>query len=151
MDNPYKDAEGKVDVSEYKRTDEVDTLPKKLELDAHGQQVLIGSKGWIRFLSVIGFIFFAILLAILITVISVGLSSAGRGLALGLVSTVITLISFKLANGLSKIASAINRMMLTRQPIDFEIVMVEQMKFWRLFGILNLIFGVVVVLLFLVG
>ena len=153
MNNPYKNTEGKVDITEYKRTDEVDVLPKKLELDAHGQQVLIASKGWIRFLSVIGFIFFAVLLlALLGTVIAFG--SAG-GLALGLVSlilmVVITIITFKLANGLSKVASAINHMMITRQPIDFEILMVEQMKFWGVFGILNLIFGVMLVLLIFVG
>ena len=145
MDNPYKDTERKVDVSEYKRIDEVEVLSKKLELDAHGQQVLIASKGWIRVLSVIGFIFFTILFAILGII---ALSGFKGGLVLILIA-VIALVSFKLANGLSKVASAINRMMITRQPIDFEIVMVEQMKFWGVFGILNLIFGVVVVLLFL--
>jgi len=117
-----------------------------LQLDTNGQIALNAAKGWVRFFSVMGFISFAfVILGMLGTLFTLG-KTGGFGLIITMVFVVMALVIFKLANSLSKYSSAITRVMLNHDPYDFERAMEEQMKFWRLFGILNLIWIVFIII-----
>lgn len=110
------------------------------------QSYLYASKGWVRFISVLGFIYFAIML--MATFAILGLSSQLGGLMFLVAPLMIlmTVVVFLLANGLSKYASAITRTEISRNPADLEAAIIHQMKFWKLAGILTLI-GLVMTIL----
>ena len=147
MNDLYKDAELKLDTPKYKRVDESGVSQSELVLDAQGQRALIASKGWIRFLSVIGFILFSLWLLPLFFLVIPIIAHGGVAGLIVIFMIFLTVIFFMLANGLSRVAFAINRIMVEHQPVDFEMAVIAQLKFWRLFGILNLVF----VFLFVLG
>ena len=120
--------------------------PNKLQLDTNGQISLIASKGWLRFLSVIGFISFALIILWLIGVMVSLQYSVGLGVMLMIILSILAIVVFKLAHRLSKYSSAIKRVMEFHDPADFESAMEEQMRFWRLFGILTIIWVLLAVL-----
>ncbi len=111
---------------------------------------LSASKGWVRFISVLMFISFAFFLLALIGMFAiysrVSSSSSGElGLfgtsgAIGIIIILLYgVIVFMLGLRLSKFSSAIGRLAISRNPLDLESAMVQQMKFWRLCGIIVLI------------
>lgn len=110
-----------------------------LTLNAHAQQALIYSKGWVRFLSVMGFISFAFIIIVFIGALFSISRSGGMGLIQLVIFGVLAFVVFMLASRLSKFASSITRMQLGGQPLDFEAAMNEQMKFWSLLGVLTII------------
>lgn len=141
MSDPYKKIEvGGTGIPGLNRVLKSDSNASEgLKLDTNGQQALIASKGWVRFISVMGFIVFGFaVLGIVSLIVSISYTG-GFGLIQVIIMSVMAVVLFKLANGLSKFSSAITRMMVSYDPIDFEIAMNEQMKFWKLFGILTLI------------
>lgn len=110
-----------------------------LEASSYAQSTLISSKGWVRFISVLGFIYFAIMVIGLFAMISVMGQMGGAGGLVVLLFLVMTVVVFMLALRLSKFSSSIGRMEISRNPADLENAMIEQMKFWRIAGILVLI------------
>ncbi len=117
-----------------------------LALNIHAQQALISCKGWVRFLSVMGFISFALVIiafiAGLVAHVEEGITS-GIGLIQMVVFAVMSVVLFILSFRLSKFAGSITRMQLVGQPVDFEAAMVEQMKFWALFGVLTIMWMII--------
>lgn len=121
-----------------------------LEASSIAQTALYGAKGWVRFISVLGFIYFAIMIIMLFVMMSVMSRMGGAGALVILLMLAFTSVTFMLALRLSKYSSSIGRMEVTRHPADLESAMVEQMKFWRIAGILVLIGLVFTVLMLLV-
>lgn len=102
------------------------------------QSSLYASKGWVRFISVLLFIYFAIMVVVLIGGI-LGMTDGGYSVILPFILLVMVVVLFILANRLSKYSSAISRAEISRDSLDLEAALVYQMKFWRLAGILTLI------------
>jgi len=118
----------------------------KLSANAAAQHYLFSSKGWVRFLSVLGFISFAFtLIGVLGTLAIIG-KIGGFGVVSFLMMAIASFITFLLSMRLSKFASSIGRMQLTQNPAELEIAMIEQMKFWKLLGILTLIWVILSVI-----
>ena len=132
MNNPYQTTETVI------QQQLPQSNPRDLQLDANDQIALIGSKGWVKFLSVMGFISFTLTIRILIVALSLS-STRGFGLVWIIIGAVIAVVIFKLSNRLLKYARAIQGVMECHDPIEFERAMEEQMKFWELFGILTII------------
>ncbi len=142
MNNPYQDSnsEGVFQAG-----------AQGLQANSNAQFSLFSSKGWVRFLSVLGFICFAfMLIGTISTLTMIGLLG-GIGVLSFLLMGVMTVVTFMLALRLSKFASAIGRMQITGQPIELETAMIEQMKFWRLSGILTLIWLVLALIGLITG
>lgn len=122
-----------------------------LEVNSNAQSWLYSAKGWVRFLSVLGFISFALML--IGTLIGLMIPGAGlvgpmggREIIFVLLFGAMTVITFMLSLRLTKFANAIGRLQITRQAVEFELAMIEQMKFWRLLGILIIIWLVLVLI-----
>jgi len=136
MDKPYQDLGERVAFH-----DDV----QGLRVNSNAQSWLYSAKGWVRFLSVLGFIGFALMLIWAITMMTAFgyLGNAGVfggvGVIMFILMSAMTIVTFMLSLRLSKYSSAIGRMQQTGQPMDFEVAMIQQMKFWRLAGILVLI------------
>lgn len=105
---------------------------------------LVASKGWVRFISVLHFVYFGILLiaGISMMVIMSTASAGGIGAVGFLLLVVMGLLIFLLGLGLSRYASAMSRLVHSNHPLDLEVAMVAQMKFWRLAGILSIIYTI---------
>lgn len=149
MNNPYQNISEPVssDVS-LNAQGEVN----QLTLNALAQQSLISAKGWVRFLSVIGFISFAMMLVaiigMLVTVNSFGGGSDLAGFFIGqlMVVAVMAIITFLFSLRLSRFASSIKRMMVGHQAIDFEAAMVAQNRIWTLAGVLMIVWLVLMLI-----
>ncbi len=103
------------------------------------QSHLYSSKGWVRFISVLMFIYFAFMILGLFGMFAL-VSQVGGVAILGvLLMLVMTVVLFMLANSLSKYSTAIGRTEISRNPGDLETAIMHQMKFWKLCGILTLI------------
>ena len=105
------------------------------------QAHLISIKGWLRFLSILGFVVGSIMFVVMIIYlysISVWASMMGGGLELlwFLLLLVMTVLIFNLSLRLLNYASAISRMSVNRGARDLEKAMIQQMKLWRVSGIL---------------
>ena len=116
---------------------------------------LRGTGGWVRFISILLFIFAALTLLGGIFTIGAGMyfsseqyEMMGGGpasaalIGVNLVSTAVYLF---LGIYLFRYASAIKRSITTNDSDDVELAMSHQRFFWRLFGILALIFVILVV------
>ena len=110
-----------------------------LQVTSHAQQRLYSSKGWVRFMSVLGFISFAGMVFGTIAATRMIGNIGGFGIFSVLLMLAMTIVIFMLSLRLAKFANAIGRMELTRDRYAFEAAMAEQMKFWRLMGILTMI------------
>jgi hypothetical protein len=122
-----------------------------LEASSVAQASLYSSKGWVRFVSVLGFICFAIMIIMIFAMMSfVGAMGGGAVILVFLLMLALTVVIFMLALRLSKYASSIGRMEVSRDPADLENAMIEQMKFWRIAGIMVLIGLVITILALLV-
>lgn len=145
MDNPYQSTSAGNS-----------TLPNSTQHLVATQTALYqlsGCKGWVRFMSVLMFIMFAFFVLAFIGMISmfatIGSSSSSYSsmgsspMNAGIIGILIMLIYgaviFMLGLRLSKFSSAIGRLMVSRHPQDLETAMVQQMKFWRICGVLVLI------------
>lgn len=105
-------------------------------------QHLINGKGWVRFVSVLGFIAFAFMLLGTLGMLA-GVSRAGGfGLIMFLLMAALSAVVLILSIRMTKYANAIGRITFTSNPLDLEDAMTQQMNFWRLYGILVCIFCV---------
>ncbi len=115
------------------------------------QTSLYSSKGWVRLVSVLGFIYFAIMILMIFAMMSLlGQMGDGSMILVFLLMLAMTVVIFMLALRLSKYASSIGRMEVSRNPADLENAMIEQMKFWRIAGIMVIIVLVFTILALLV-
>lgn len=112
---------------------------------------LNASKGWIRFVSVMGYICFAFMLIFTLMMLSFMRYIAGPGAIMFLIMGTMSAITFLLALRMTKYANYIGRTAFSSSPSDLEEAMVQQMKFWRLCGILLCIFSVFVLIGLLTG
>ncbi|MGJ8656842.1 MAG: hypothetical protein ACSHX6_10365 [Akkermansiaceae bacterium] len=110
------------------------------------QSHLYASRGWVRFMSVLGFIYFAIMVLGTFGMLAVVGQVGGFAIIGLLLMIVMTVVVFLLANSLSKYSGAITRTEISRNPADLETAILYQMKFWKLAGILTLI-GLVMAIL----
>lgn len=143
MENPYQEVQSQSAGNEVFQKQQ----------GAHGisattaaQTYLFSSKGWVRFISVLLFIYFAFMVMATFGVLAFASKVGGVGILMGLLMLVMTVVMFLLANGLSKYSSAITRTEISRNPGDLEAAIIHQMKFWKLAGILTLI-GLVMTIL----
>jgi hypothetical protein len=127
-----------------------DQSPEGLEANSSAQSYLYSIKGWLKFISVLGFISFGVIVLymLIVTFVMSALSGGefGFGIMFLLPTLVMTIMVFMLALRLSKYSSSIGRMQISRSPTDLENAMIEQMKFWRLTGILVLVLLVFILL-----
>jgi hypothetical protein len=122
-----------------------------LEASSIAQTSLYSSKGWVRFVSVLGFIYFAIMIMMIFAMMSLIEVMGGSAVVLVfLLMLAMTVVIFMLALKLFKYASSIGRMEVSRNPADLENAMIEQMKFWRIAGIMVIIGLVFTILALLV-
>jgi hypothetical protein len=138
MENPYQSI---TPANEQATVFKQDQPNRKLEATSSAQSYLYSMKGWVRFISVLGFISFAVMLFYMFIVMTfLGAFSRGIGAGFGGIvfffMLVIAAVVFMLALRLTKYTNAIGRMQKSRSPADLEIAMIEQMKFWRLMGVL---------------
>ena len=108
------------------------------------QQSMMNAKGWVRLISVVSYIYFAIILGGgLYLMAMASYLGGGFGAFVFLIMLVIAIVVFMLALRLSNYASAISRLAITSHPIDLESAMVAQMRFWRLAAIISIIYAVI--------
>ena len=119
---------------------------------------LAGTKPWVRFMAVLGFIGSAFLLLGTLGGVAFAATAGGHGAELagvgvmifliyGLMAAVYLVCSIKLwAYG-----SRIGELLMTQQPVALERALAEQRKFWKIVGILAIVSIAAVVLLMLVG
>ncbi len=145
MENPYQSINP---VNEKSGVFQQAQFNEGLEANSSAQSYLYSIKGWVRFISVLGFISFAVMLFYMYIMMALtgALGGGGLGILFFLLMLVMTVVVFMLALRLSKYSNSIGRMQLSRSPVDLENAMIEQMKFWRLTGILVLILLVFILL-----
>ena len=110
------------------------------------QTSLYASKGWVRFISVLGFIYFAFMVIGTFGTFALVSQLGGASIFMSLLMVIMTIVIFLFASSLSKYATAIARTEISRNPADLEMAIIHQMKFWKLAGILTLI-GLVMTIL----
>jgi len=147
MENPYQTTE-----SVLNHEDNLNPrIGEKLEATSVAQAALYSSKGWVKFVGVLGFIYFAFMvIAVFMMMFVLGHIGGGGSIIMFLLMLAMTIVVFMLALRLSKFSNAISRMEVSRSPVDLENAMIEQMKFWRIAGILVLI-GLVITVLTLIA
>ena len=123
-----------------------------IEANSSAQTFLYSIKGWVRFISVLGFIGFAVMVFYMFVMLVflgsfVGGAGGGLGVLFLLLMLALSAVVFMLALRLSTYSSSIGRLQRSHSPADLENAMIEQMKFWRLAGILVII----ILLLILLG
>jgi hypothetical protein len=151
MENPYQSI---VPVNEKSAVFQVDQSQEKLAATSAAQAYLYSMKGWVRFISVLGFISFAVMVFYMfVMMVFVGAFTRGVGGSFGgllfLLMLVMAAVVFMLALRLSKYSNSIGRMQISRNRGDLENAMIEQMKFWRLTGVLVIILLAFILLGFL--
>ena len=96
-------------------------------------------KGWVRFISVLCFILFGIFILGFIGILSMLSRMGGTAGLMLIMYLVFIVVSFFLAFRLTGYANAIGRLLQSRNPVDLETAMIQQMRFWRLYGILMIV------------
>lgn len=139
FNNPYQSPE----VDPLNRTI-TEQQASNLVATTHAINRATAAKGWVRFLSVMGFVYFGF---IVLGIVFIGFSALQfMGSAEFLPILLIVLggyIIFKLSMLLSNYSSAMGRLAASSHPQDFEDAMVIQLKFWRYAGILSIVYAVV--------
>ena len=104
---------------------------------------LAATKGWVRFVSVVGFVAagISVLLGLLGLVLGGTAQSLGPGLAslLCLVYLAGAGIYLYLSLTLHRYAVSIGDLLRTRQPADLEAALGHQRRFWRFVGVLTIV------------
>jgi len=124
---------------------------QNLEASQTAIYFLAASKGWVRFMSVLMFICLGLfVLGLIITMVES--RGIGNPEIVGiLIILTLCAITFFLALRLSLYASAIGRLIVSRNPIDLETAMIQQMKYWRLSGVITLIALVITIIALIAG
>ncbi len=146
MENPYDEVSKSSDFEKNMgraALGDFSSLSDGLEANSVAQAELYRSKGWVRFLSVICFIYFGVMAvaAIWVTVMSLAVAG-GSAFFVVLIIIVMGFVVFRVALVMSLISSALKRLEGSRSFWDLEAVMGENLKVWRIVGILSLL-GVV--------
>ncbi len=131
MENPYQTTTTNP-VNTLNQTGDLSATPKAIE---H----LIKSKSWIRFISVILFLWCTLYLLGGMSLLFMAPRTEIILMFPILVTFITTILLFVLGLRLSGYASAIRRLSFISSPQDLETAMVKQMLFWKLTGIMTLI------------
>jgi hypothetical protein len=121
-------------------------------------QQLRGTKGWVRLLSIIGFLGAGLMLiagGVMAALSSVGAGGESPfgpvgGIALGLLYLVFAVVYFFMSLLLHRYAGAIGGLVRTRQVAFMEAALSHQRSFWRLVGVITVV-GIVVWIVVMIG
>jgi hypothetical protein len=112
-------------------------------------QQLAGTKGWVRFISVLVFIGAGLMLLVALMMGLMGsamasatknpIFSGGMGVTLAVIYAIFAFVYIFPAVKLWKYATCIGRLMASGTTIDLEAALNEQRSFWKFIGILFLI------------
>ena len=147
MDNPYQTPN--LDAQNQQTTSSISYGGTDLKISQYTIASMMKAKGWVRFLSVLGFIWFGCFsiamfwLFFALGSFSGGSSFGGAESLILLVVIVVAVLVFILSLRLTRYASALTRLGNTLDPYEFEAATIAQLKFWRLNGILLVIVVVV--------
>ena len=146
MENPYQTTNSNP-ITNNSEVFQQDRQSERIEATGLAQSALYSSKGWVRLISVLGFIYFGIMaLIVFFTLSFLGSGAGGYGVMIVFMTLVMTVITFMLALRLSRFSSSIARAEVSRNPHDLEDAIYEQMRFWRLTGIMTLVVLVLFIL-----
>lgn len=115
-------------------------------------EALRGTKGWVRFMAVLGFIgcAFMLLAAFALFVTPSVARSSGLGAGMGLFYLIITGVYFFLALRLNQYASRIGQFLLAPDGARLAGALDAQRSFWKCLGIMTIIVIAIYILLIVV-
>ena len=114
---------------------------------------LRGTKGWVRFMAVLGFIACALMLLAAFAMFAapfVGLRASGLSSGIGLLYLVLTGVYFFLALRLNQYASRIGKFLLAPDGQRLASALDAQRSFWKCLGIMTIIIMVLYILVVVV-
>jgi len=116
--------------------------PSGGEISRAVTQALRGTKGWVRFIAVLGFIGCGFLLLATLAILMTGASPGmpGWGGAVGLIYLVMTGVYFYLAFRLNQYASRIGTFLAFPDGVHLAGALESQRSFWKCLGIMAIIF-----------
>ena len=107
-------------------------------------RVLAGTKGWVRFLAVLGFLFCALLVVLVLvmffTINSASILGSRFSFVIGGLYLLMATIYFVVASKLNQYASRINTLIQQPSQLNLVAALDSQREFWKCVGIMAILF-----------